>query len=101
LLRYLPRLPGSRRLVLGTTLAEGGAMGNSKGRGTPSLVGATGEALTPLRPAGIAALAGARVDVVSQGEFIDPGERVLVTRDDGTRVVVRRAKGSESEGGSE
>ena len=38
-------------------------------------LGRTGTALSPLRPAGIAEIDGARVDVVSDGGFIEAGRR--------------------------
>jgi membrane-bound serine protease (ClpP class) len=53
------------------------------------LTGAEGVALTPLRPAGAIDLDGRRVDVVSDGAFIDAGAKVRVVRVEGTRVVVR------------
>ena len=53
-------------------------------------LGRTGTALSPLRPAGIAEIDGARVDVVSDGGFIDAGTTIEVTRVDGNRVVVQR-----------
>jgi membrane-bound serine protease (ClpP class) len=52
-------------------------------------LGKTGTALSPLRPAGIADIDGTRVDVVSDGGFIDTGTRIDVTRVDGNRIVVR------------
>jgi membrane-bound serine protease (ClpP class) len=90
LLRVLPRLPFGRRLVLGAAMsAEGGyASPPARDRG---FLGRTGIALSPLRPAGIADIGGARVDVVSDGSFIDAGAEILVTQVDGNRVVVRRA----------
>jgi membrane-bound serine protease (ClpP class) len=48
--------------------------------------------VSPLRPAGVADLGGSRVDVVSDGSFIDAGAPVEVIRVDGNRVVVRRLK---------
>ncbi|MEI6071250.1 MAG: NfeD family protein [Verrucomicrobiae bacterium] len=51
--------------------------------------GATGEALTPLRPAGTALIAGRRVDVVAESGLIEPGEKIEVVLQDGLRVVVR------------
>jgi membrane-bound serine protease (ClpP class) len=95
--RYLPRLPGGQKLVLGRSL---------QGRTHPvsghdvvraSLLGSSGTSLTPLRPAGTASLGGRRVDVVSEGEFIDPGEHVEVVRDEGLRVVVKRRAAAEKE----
>jgi membrane-bound serine protease (ClpP class) len=67
----------------------------SSGRGDsvterPSLAGATGVALSPLRPGGIARINNERVDVVTRGEYIQPGEAIEVTADEGYRRVVRR-----------
>jgi len=62
----------------------------------PSLVGKKGTALTPLRPAGVAEIEGTRVDVITDGEFIGKGEAVQVVRDEGLKVVVRRADSSNS-----
>ena len=47
-----------------------------------------GRAITALRPAGVAELNGQRVDVVSDGDFVEAGDRVRVVKADGTRVVV-------------
>jgi membrane-bound serine protease (ClpP class) len=55
------------------------------------LVGQGGVALTALRPAGVADVAGERLDVVTEGEFIVAGTPVVVTRSDGYRHVVRSA----------
>ncbi|MDQ3350257.1 MAG: hypothetical protein M3545_20110 [Acidobacteriota bacterium] len=52
-------------------------------------LGLTGTALSPLRPAGVADINGARVDVVSDGSFIEAGSAIEVTRVDGNRIVVR------------
>ncbi len=59
------------------------------------LVGKTGTTMTNLRPAGIAEIDGARVDVVSEGGYINPGKTVVVVKVDGTRVVVRELKENE------
>ena len=50
--------------------------------------GRTGKALTPLRPAGIAEVDGRRIDVQTQGEFIEPGTTVVVLRTEGSKVLV-------------
>ncbi len=86
LLRFLPSLPGGRKLVLATDLNDGERGGSP----LPSLLGVAGMAVTPLRPAGIASLAGRRVDVVSEGEFIDRDQPIIVIRDDGSRIVVQQ-----------
>jgi membrane-bound serine protease (ClpP class) len=54
-------------------------------------LGKSGRAVSPLRTAGIADIEGERVDVVSDGEFIEPGAPIVVTRIDGNRIVVRRS----------
>jgi len=53
------------------------------------LLGKEGKAISPLRPAGVAEIGMARVDVVSEGGFVSPGTRVRVIRVEGSRVVVR------------
>ena len=102
LLRFLPRLPVGRKLVLGTALVGGGGGETTAGElERASLLGELGTTLTPLRPAGIASFAGHRVDVVSQGEFIEDGQPVEVMRDEGTRVVVRRRQVRQDKGAQE
>jgi membrane-bound serine protease (ClpP class) len=56
------------------------------------LVGRHGVALTDLRPSGTANVAGERVDVVTEGEYIAVGSGVEVIRSDGYRHVVRAAQ---------
>ena len=89
LLRFLPHLPFGRRLILETGLGSGHQYGSAPDSDTRWL-GKKGRASSPLRPAGIAEIEGERVDVVSEGELIDAGLVVEVTRVDGNRIVVRR-----------
>lgn len=56
------------------------------------LVGRQGVALTDLRPSGAANVAGERVDVITEGEYIAVGSGVEVIRSDGYRHVVRAAQ---------
>lgn len=89
LLRVLPRLPFGRRLVLATGMqADLGYV--SAPDSDRRWLGRTGTAISPLRPAGIADIDGTRVDVVSDGGFIDAGAAIEVTRVDGNRIVVRQ-----------
>lgn len=53
------------------------------------LMGLEGVTVTPLRPAGTALLDGERIDVVSEGGFIEENKRVKVVNVEGMRVVVR------------
>jgi membrane-bound serine protease (ClpP class) len=93
LLRYLPRLPFGRRLILDTGLSAGAGYASApeEDRGW---LGKSGTAVTPLRPAGIADIDGQRVDVVSDGEFIASGAPITVSRVDGNRIVVRQQRTS-------
>jgi membrane-bound serine protease (ClpP class) len=89
LFRVLPGLPFGRRLILDTGMeANQGYV--SAAESDLRWLGRTGTALSPLRPAGIADIDGARVDVVSDGGFIDAGTPIEVTRVDGNRIVVHR-----------
>jgi membrane-bound serine protease (ClpP class) len=54
------------------------------------LVGMIGRAITPLRPAGTAEFGDYRIDVVTNGEFIDKDTAIEVRKVEGTRVIVRR-----------
>ncbi len=47
-----------------------------------------GEAVTDLRPAGMAQIHSQRVDVVTDGEYIEVGTPVIVTGVSGNRIVV-------------
>jgi membrane-bound serine protease (ClpP class) len=93
LLRYLPRLPFGRRLILDTGLSAGAGYASApeEDRGW---LGKSGTAVTPLRPAGIADIDGQRLDVVSDGEFIASGAPITVSRVDGNRIVVRQQRTS-------
>jgi len=51
-------------------------------------LGKTGEAYTVLRPAGIAEIEGERLNVVSAGEFIPKGTKVVVKEVEGARILV-------------
>jgi membrane-bound serine protease (ClpP class) len=53
------------------------------------LLGASGTALSFLRPAGVATFNGVREDVLTEGEFVPAGTPVRVTRVEGARIFVR------------
>lgn len=54
-----------------------------------NLEGKSGVAITPLRPAGAGLFDGARIDVVTEGEFIPAGAMISVVRVESSRVIVR------------
>lgn len=109
-LAYLSRGGGPRGLVLVDRLGErsestrgwlswlGEKVGDDSAAepATPhedSLQGATGVALTDLRPSGMADIDGRRIDVVTEGGYVASGEQVEVIADHGYRRVVRAAPG--------
>jgi len=57
--------------------------------GLENLLGAKGTSVTPLRPAGTAIIHEKRVDVVTQGEFINTNVAIEVIEVEGMRVVVK------------
>ena len=90
LLRFFSHMPFGRRLVLDTELPADEGVASAP-ESDLFWLGAHGTALSPLHPAGIARLGHERVDVVSDGEFIEAGEPIEVIRVDGNRIVVCRA----------
>jgi len=54
-------------------------------------VGRLGTALTVLRPVGVAEFGGDRLDVVTDGEFVEKGQPVVVARVEGRRVIVQKS----------
>ncbi len=98
--RYVPKMPGLRRLVLAPAAADDESPMLDPalaGEESPTaliehdiaLVGMTGTAFSTLRPAGRAQIDGQLIDVVSEGDFIETGARLEVIEVSGNRVVVR------------
>lgn len=52
-------------------------------------LGKEGKALSPLRPAGIGLFDGERLDVVSEGEFIEKDTPIVISQIDGYRLIVK------------
>ncbi len=80
-----------KKLVLGDV---GSKRWKSSDEALAHLVGRSGVTLSTLRPAGLAEIDGERVDVVSDSEFLDRGQRVRVVEVEGNRVVVEGAEDS-------
>jgi len=88
LLNYLPNTSYMKRIILETE--ESPQDGYTAARAEPQTqVGQTGLALTALRPAGIAEIDGRRLDVVTQGEFIQPRTEIEIAQIQGARIIVR------------
>ena len=86
-LRHIPNSDRWGGLFLRGGMAQ--AEGYISAPARADLVGQEGVAVTDLRPAGTATIAGERVDVVTEGEFVTQGSPVRVLRSEGYRHVVR------------
>jgi len=96
---FVRRIPGLRNLVLvppsgedaGPVLdpALAGEGATRVGEQDPALISKQGVAFSTLRPAGRAQIEGQLIDVVSEGEFIEPGSAIEVIDVSGNKVVVR------------
>ena len=84
-LRYAPRSFVARKWSLHDSVPNG-----PDATSLDDLLTSQGEAITSLRPSGVANLAGRRTDVVTRGEMIDAGKHVEVIAVEGRRVVVRQ-----------
>lgn len=93
LARFLPELPLFRRLVLATSSPSGPSPEPIPQQLYSSVVqaGDEGVAFTKLRPAGKASFGAAVLDVVTDGEFVERGEKVRVLRPMGHAVVVEKS----------
>ncbi|HYG77136.1 MAG TPA: NfeD family protein [Planctomycetota bacterium] len=67
---------------------QGGIQNSPDAPPLTELVGKEGVTLTTLRPGGAAMIGQQRVDVVTQGKFVDPNTPVRVIQVEGSRVVV-------------
>lgn len=89
-LLILKRLPSSKlwtKLILRD--AETDAAGFVSSNDYKDYTNREGIAITPLRPAGIVAIDGLQLNVVSEGQYIMQGTKVRVVKASGNRIVVR------------
>ncbi len=87
LARMLPHLPGGGGLALGNP--EGVLLEPLEAVREAAAVGDIGIVVGTLKPAGLARFGNEVVDVVTQGEYVEPGNKVQVIRRAGMNVVVR------------
>lgn len=88
-LRSLPKMAAFNRLVLSSeTRAADGYVSSSREHDQDWL-GKEGVSVSELRPAGIALIDGRRLDVVTDGEFVEAQQPVKIVEARGNRIVVR------------
>ena len=82
---WMKFFPESR---LGRVMVSRRVVGNLDAE-KPELLHQSGVAYTPLRPSGTALINGKRIDVVTEGPFVERGAPIRVVAVEGARVVVR------------
>ena len=74
-----------KRFVLETQLKHGGG---TESQDRLALKGKRGITITNLRPSGMADIDGERIDVVSEGGYIERGQEIEVVEIEGPRIIV-------------
>ena len=82
------RLTLLNRLVLNDSISTEDGYVASESR--LELIGKKLQAYTDLRPAGVAVLGNEKLDVVTDGDFIEKGNEVEIIRVEGMRIVVKK-----------
>ena len=91
----IKRFPGSRAgklFILGRNLDK--ELGYAGTEALEQYIGKEGVSVTHLRPAGIVRIDSRRLDVVTEGSFIDKNKDVKVVAVEGNRMVVREMETS-------
>ena len=81
-----PLLSRSEMILRGTESAEAGYLSSED---MQVFLGKEGVTSTVLRPTGMAEFDGVKLNVLSEGDFINAGVKVKIIRVDGSRVVVK------------
>ena len=78
----------NKMVLMDSTDTESGYVSNVNRK---ELLGRTAQTSTALRPSGAIELDGERIDVVSDGSYIDKGKNVIIVKVEGSRIVVRES----------
>lgn len=76
----------NKMVLMDSTDTESGYVSNVN---RLELLGKKAITITPLRPSGTIDMEGERIDVVSQGSYIDKAKHVIIVKVEGSRIVVR------------
>lgn len=90
--KILPKSTAFSKLILNSGISS--TSGYSSYTTLDHLEGEIGKTFTVLRPSGTALLKNKRFDVVTEGEYIEKGVKVIVTKISGSKVVVEKYTGS-------
>jgi len=90
LLRFIPKTSIWRKISLKNEQKREQGFVVNKDYGQH--VGQTGVAISPLRPAGVGEFGDERLDVVSEGGFIEKDTPIKIVRTEGIRLIVREHK---------
>lgn len=88
--KLLPKSQTFNKLILNENLPS--KSGYAAKPTFENLVGQTGKALTDLRPSGSAIINDERIDVVTEGDYIERGNEIIVKKVEGSKVVVIKNK---------
>ncbi len=88
LLKYLPKSKVFNKLILKDNIDS--STGYTVKKEVRKLVGKKGVALSDLRPAGIGMFNGKRVDVITEGDYIEKDEKIIVIAEEGSKVIVKK-----------
>jgi membrane-bound serine protease (ClpP class) len=86
--RYLPENTMFNKLVLSESSERSSGYTSSESK--DDLLGEEGITITALRPSGTALIQDRKVDVVSDGDFVEKGARIKVVETTNLRVMVRK-----------
>ena len=89
LYKYLPKTRAFNMFVLNEQFTKPDGFISNPDRS--DLIGKKGKTITPLRPAGNITIDGERLDVVTDGDFIERDVLVEVIKTEGARIVVHKA----------
>jgi membrane-bound serine protease (ClpP class) len=89
--KFLPRTQIWNKLILADNINSSSGYISSRPE-YKELIGKVGKALTDLRPSGTMIIGNKRIDVVTDGEYIEEGTEIIVVRESGSAVVVEKTK---------
>ncbi|MFH0953488.1 MAG: NfeD family protein [Verrucomicrobiota bacterium] len=86
--RFLPESALFRRLTLEKAASR--QAGYAASEDTHFLLGLEGKALSQLRPAGTAMFGDRKLDVVTRGDYLQPGTAIRIVESHGNRIIVEK-----------